>query len=189
VGVESAETEKGKMKYCIITLWMLLASVVMVHAQQPAGKAERQKAKAERQKEKAEKEVARQQKKRDKTQQGFLSYKTAGRVYVFGVSQTLGENQVYVTDIVAVDSLDLQKKTKFLPYRSLFSLQLQQYTEGTLGQVNQTTSIFFSKNEKKLQKRLLKVKRHVLSNPQSTLTLINQDQFRFVHPLDMMLTE
>lgn len=178
------------MKYQIITfLMLLLASTAVMHAQQPGSKAEKQKAKAEKQRAKAEKEEARMQRKQDKMIQNFLSAKTPGKVYVFGVSQTLGDSQVYVTDITTIDSLSLQKKTKFLPYRSLFSLQLQQYTEGVLGQTNQTTSIFFADNEKKLQKRLTKLKQHVLSNPQSTLTFINQDQFRFIHPLDMMLTE
>jgi len=181
----------------ILILMLAVASAASVCAQQPGSLADRQHAKAEKEKAKAEKEKAkamkregaRQKKQADKAPQGFLPYKTQGRVYVFGVSQTLGENQVYVTDIMPIDSLSLQPKTKFLPYRSAISMQLQQYTEGVLGQTHQTTSVFFDTNEKKLQKRLARVKRNVLSKAESTLTIINRDQFRFVHPLDMMKAE
>ena len=147
---------------------------------------EKQKAKAEKQKVKAKAEEAKLVRKAQKARQDFLTYKTPGTVYVFGVSQTLGESQVCITDISQIDSLALQKKTNFLPFRTSFSLQLQQYTEGTLGHTNQTCSVLFSTNRKKLQKQLDKLKRRTLSKEGSTLTFITTDQFRFIHPLDQM---
>ena len=41
----------------------------------------------------------------------FVMEKTAGKVYVFGVSQKLGGDEVYITEISEVDSLVPQKKT------------------------------------------------------------------------------
>lgn len=147
---------------------------------------EKQKAKAEKEKIKAQAEEAKLMRKTQKARQDVYAYKTPGTVYIFGVSQTLGESQVCVTDICQIDSLALQKKTKFLPFRTSFSLQLQQYTEGTLGRTNQTCSILFSTNKKKLQNQLDKLKRRTLAKEGSTLTFITNDQFRFIHPLDQM---
>ena len=47
-----------------------------------------------------------------------------GREYLCGVSQELTDSVVYITTINEVDSFDLAKRTKFLPFRSLFCLQL-----------------------------------------------------------------
>ena len=49
----------------------------------------------------------------------------SGKVCLFGVSQQLTDSVVYLTFINEVDSYDLAKKTKFLPFRSEFSLQLK----------------------------------------------------------------
>jgi hypothetical protein len=82
-----------------------------------------------------------------------------GKVYLFGVSQLLTDSVVYITFINEVDSLDLAKKTKFLPFRSEFSLQLREYMEGTLKKDHQTTTVFFSTNRKKLSKKYYKIKK------------------------------
>ena len=112
--------------------------------------------------------------------------KTAGKVYVFGVSQSLGGDLVYITEICTIDSIALQKKTNFLPFRSSFSVQLQRYTEGVLGQSNQTVSIFFSDKMDKLTKTLKDVKKRYLSNENKTVNTITHDDFYFIHPLDMI---
>ena len=142
--------------------------------------------KIKKQKAKAQKQEVKKGKSSKETVNEFALEKTNGKVYVFGVSLTLGKDEVYVTDINEVDSISLQKKTKFLPFRSFFSIQLQQYTEGKLGLVKQTTSVFFDTNKKKLQKRLTKVKHRLLSKPNSVVTTISTDQFHLIHPLDLM---
>lgn len=142
--------------------------------------------KIQKQKQKAEREEQKANKKKYKTRENYIMVKTAGTVYVFGVSQSLGKDEVYMTDISTIDSLALQKKTGFLPFRSSFSTQLQQYTEGVLGQTHQTVSIFFSTKREKLQKELNTVKKRYLSNANKSVTTINQEQFHFVHPLDLI---
>ena len=71
-----------------------------------------------------------------------------GKVYIFGVSQELTDSVVYITFINEIDSLDLMKRTKFLPFRSEFSLQLKEYMEGTLKKSHQTTCVFYSNKRK-----------------------------------------
>lgn len=110
-----------------------------------------------------------------------------GKVYLFGVSQLLTDSVVYITFINEVDSLDLAKKTKFLPFRSEFSLQLREYMEGTLKKDHQTTTVFFSTNRKKLSKKYYKVKKRFLDNPYTKIVPI--DNFRFRHPLESYVNE
>ena len=110
-----------------------------------------------------------------------------GKVYLFGVSQLLTDSVVYITFINEVDSLDLAKKTKFLPFRSEFSLQLREYMEGTLKKDHQTTTVFFSTNRKKLSKKYYKVRKRFLDNPYTKIVPI--DNFRFRHPLESYVNE
>lgn len=110
-----------------------------------------------------------------------------GKVYLFGVSQELTDSVVYVTFINEVDSFDLAKKTKFLPFRSEFSLQLKEYMEGTLKKDHQTTVVFYSNSRKKLSKKYYKIKKRYLDNPYTKIVPIESFQFR--HPLDSFVNE
>ena len=110
-----------------------------------------------------------------------------GKVYLFGVSQELTDSVVYVTFINEVDSFDLAKKTKFLPFRSEFSLQLKEYMEGTLKKDHQTTVVFYSNSRKKLSKKYYKIKKRYLDNPYTKIVPIEGFQFR--HPLDSFINE
>ena len=110
-----------------------------------------------------------------------------GKVYLFGVSQELTDSVVYVTFINEVDSFDLAKKTKFLPFRSEFSLQLKEYMEGTLKKDHQTTVVYYSNSRKKLSKKYYKIKKRYLDNPYTKIVPIEGFQFR--HPLDSFVNE
>lgn len=110
-----------------------------------------------------------------------------GKVYLFGVSQQLTDSVVYITYINEVDSLDLMKKTKFLPFRSEFSLQLKEYMEGTLKKDHQTTCVYFSANRKKLSKKYYKIKKRYLDN--SYTKIMPLEKFQFRHPLDSFVNE
>ena len=111
----------------------------------------------------------------------------SGKVYLFGVSQQLTDSVVYLTFINEVDSFDLAKKTKFLPFRSEFSLQLKEYMEGTLHKDHQTTVVFYSASLKKLSKKYYKIKKRYLDNPYTKIVPI--DGFKFRHPLDSFVNE
>ncbi len=111
----------------------------------------------------------------------------SGKVYLFGVSQQLTDSVVYLTFINEVDSFDLAKKTKFLPFRSEFSLQLKEYMEGTLYKDHQTTVVFYSASRKKLSKKYYKIKKRYLDNPYTKIVPI--DGFKFRHPLESFVNE
>ncbi len=111
----------------------------------------------------------------------------SGKVYLFGVSQQLTDSVVYLTFINEVDSFDLAKKTKFLPFRSEFSLQLKEYMEGTLHKDHQTTVVFYSASRKKLSKKYYKIKKRYIDNPYTKIVPI--DGFKFRHPLESFVNE
>lgn len=111
----------------------------------------------------------------------------SGKVYLFGVSQQLTDSVVYLTFINEVDSVDLAKKTKFLQFRSEFSLQLKEYMEGTLHKDHQTTVVFYSASRKKLSKKYYKIKKRYLDNPYTKIVPI--DGFKFRHPLESFVNE
>lgn len=107
-----------------------------------------------------------------------------GKVYIFGVSQLLADSVIYVTNIQEVDSIDMEKGTGFLPYRSEFSLQLKEYMEGTLHLTRQTTCVFYSTSRKKLAKQFYKVKKRYLDSKDMKIVMLDDGRFIFKHPME-----
>jgi hypothetical protein len=100
------------------------------------------------------------------------------------VCQQLTDSMVYITSIQEVDSVDLEKKTKFLPFRSEFSIQLKEYMEGSLQRRYQTACVFYSAKRKKISKKFYKIKKRYLDNPYTRVMILDEASFRFKHPLD-----
>lgn len=115
--------------------------------------------------------------------------KGTGKIYLFGVSQQLTDSVVYITAIHEVDSIDLEKKTSFLPYRAAFSYQLESFLEDKLYLANQTSCVFYSEKRKKLSKELYKVKKFYLDNPEKKVVILNDADFKFRHPVDVLQDE
>ncbi|MBR2630522.1 MAG: hypothetical protein IKD25_03195 [Bacteroidaceae bacterium] len=115
--------------------------------------------------------------------------KGTGKIYLFGVSQQLTDSVVYITAIHEVDSIDLKKKTSFLPYRAAFSYQLESFLEDRLYLANQTSCVFYSEKRKKLSKELYKVKKFYLDNPEKKVVILNDADFKFRHPVDVLQDE
>lgn len=101
------------------------------------------------------------------------------KVYLFGVGSAFGDTIVHFTSIIELDNVALEKKTKFLPMRSVYSLQLKAYLEGTLGLNQQTCCVIFSKSKKKISKKYYKLKKAYLEDSGSVLKIIGEDDFRF----------
>lgn len=115
--------------------------------------------------------------------------KGKGTVYIFGVGQMLTDEDVYITGVCQVDSIDLEKKTKFLPFRYEFSIQMKEYLEGKLGLHKQTVSVFFSANRNKISKKFYKVKKRYLDNPDRKVHMVDEKAFEFKHPLDSNIVD
>lgn len=170
------------MKYYLALIFLLFAlsgTTAQVQQDETTATAKESKQKSKKQK-KADKDTGQKE-------HNFVLEKTPGKkVYIFGVGYHFGDSTIYVTAIEEVDSIALQKKTKFLPYRSEFTLQFRQYLETTTNQSHMTCCVFFSDKRNTLLKRFNKVKGRYLNSPGAILEMIGDDKFKFKHPLDVM---
>ena len=123
-------------------------------------------------------------KKKPKDAENMGFGKGTGTVYLFGVSQMLTDSIVYATSINQIDSIDLDRKTRTLPNRSEFSLQLKEYLEGQVGLHKQTACVFFSTSRKKLNKQYYKIKKRYLDDKEKRIIIVDDRYFKFRHPLD-----
>lgn len=106
-----------------------------------------------------------------------------GKVYIFGVGTSFADSTIYISEVVELKDFALEKKTKFLPYRSEFSIQMKQYLEGHLGLMSQTCCVFFSDNKQKISKKYYKVKKRYLDDMDVRLTVIDSHDFKFEKPV------
>ena len=103
-------------------------------------------------------------------------------IFIFGIGSAFGDTIVSITPIIELKGIKLEKKTGFLPFRSVFSLQLKTYLEGTLGYTQQTCSVVFSDKKKKVQKKYAKVKKAYLEDSGNTINMIDGEKFTFKVP-------
>ena len=126
-----------------------------------------------------EKEVDRQYRKLERQKMKEIPVSEEDVVYLFGVGTNFNDSTVYLTDIIPVHNLQIQKKTHFLPHRTEFSLQLREYLEGQLGLAHETTAIFFADKRKKIAKNYYKLKKRYLDEGYSSLIVIDPEKFSF----------
>jgi hypothetical protein len=105
--------------------------------------------------------------------------KKADKVYIFGVGSAFGDTIIHFTSIIEMENITLEKKTGFLPYRSVYSMQLKAYLEGTLGLHQQTCCVMFSTSKKKISKKYYKLKKAYLKNSENVLKIIGENEFAF----------
>ena len=77
-------------------------------------------------------------------------------VYVFGIAASFSDTVVYYTPVQLVDSVVLDRHG-FLPRRELYSYQLKNYVEYSLGKPNYTCMIYFSEKKTKLEREASKI--------------------------------
>lgn len=100
-------------------------------------------------------------------------------VYMVGVAFSLVDSAVFITDMHLVDSVTLEKKTKFLMDRQLYSFQFQRYLEQTYKGGPYIPSVFFSPNRRKMERRYLSLHKRYVQSKELQMNLIDQGQFRF----------
>ena len=100
------------------------------------------------------------------------------RVYMYGVSIDFNDSTVYVTDVQYLDSIVVAPDGS-IPNHYNYSLQMKVYTEGTLGEYNQTCAIVYSDKKKNLEKRFLKTIKKYQTDESKILKRIGTDAFKF----------
>lgn len=101
-------------------------------------------------------------------------------VYVFGVAASFNDTIVYYTSVQLVDSVVLDHQG-FLPRRELYSYQLKNYLEYTLGKPNYTCMIYFSEKKAKLEREASKIMGKYKKN-NVNLQMLDSKSFSFKKP-------
>lgn len=169
---------KNLMRYAMMCVLLCFASTGMAQSENDTPPV------TEREKAKAMKMLAKQETKEKQQRKKMLEEKATDQdvVYVFGVGTNFNDSVIYLTEINDIHALKLQKKTKFLPFRSEFSLQFREYLEGGNGLQNETCCMFYSEKRKTLAKRYYKLKKRYLDEGGWKLIIVGQDKFTFKKP-------
>ena len=99
-------------------------------------------------------------------------------VYIAGVSASFSDSLVYFTEPIFVDSVQLQKKTDFLPERYQYSFQLTDYMSAKYGLHHRTSFVLFNTNKAKLEKEIKKLKEKYQKSGKSMLKEVDSS-FKF----------
>lgn len=119
---------------------------------------------------------------------GMISVQTFGAkkhkvyqkpVYMIGVAMSLTDSVVFITDMHLVDSVTVEKKTKFLKDRQLYSFQLQRYLEATYKGGPYVPAVFFSPKRKTMERHYLSLHNRYVQSKEFRMVLVDQSQFRF----------
>lgn len=151
-----------KMNKILVTLLSLMLMNTAYAASGRESKAESKKAKAE---------------KKDKKKSNDKSFVEAGRIYLYGVAMSPTDSIVYMTDELYLDSMVMDRKTKFLFGRERLSKQLATHMAGR-GESNYVCSITFAKTVKNIDKlyarqaKILRKQGYLIKN-------VGQEEFRF----------
>jgi len=100
-------------------------------------------------------------------------------VYMVGVGMSLIDSTVFITDMVQVDGVTIQKKKKFLMDRQLYSFQLQRYLEAAYKGGPYVTAVYFGSQRKKMENRYLSLHKRYVHDKEWKMVLVDQGQFRF----------
>jgi hypothetical protein len=81
------------------------------------------------------------------------------KMYMFGFAASFSDTIVYFTDIQAVDSAWIDKKSGFLQSRDIYSSQLHSFLSRTKQMPHRTCVVFYDKKREKLEKKFVKIRR------------------------------
>lgn len=111
------------------------------------------------------------------------------KVYMFGFSASFNDSLVYITDIQAVDSVEIEPKTDFLVGRTAYGNQLQFYLADYKERPNTTCVVFFDKKEDKLRKRYNKILKRYKNSKETILKNLTRDEFSFKREINKVISE
>ncbi len=100
-------------------------------------------------------------------------------VYMIGVGFSLVDSMVFITDMQLVDSVSIEKKTKFLKDRQLYSFQLQHYLEAAYKGGPYVPSVFFHTKRRKMERQYLSLHKRYVQSKEMRIILVDVSQFRF----------
>jgi len=101
------------------------------------------------------------------------------QMYMMGVAISHLDSAVFITDMQLVDSITIEKKTKFLMDRQLYSMQLRDYLSGAYEGGPFVCTVYFGSSRKKMERRYLSLHKRYVQGSNMQTVLVDQSQFRF----------
>lgn len=105
-----------------------------------------------------------------------------GGVYLFGVSQSLKDSLVFISDIHEVAGAMLDKQN-FLQHHEGYTQQFHHFIESSQQRPNQTTAVFYAKDFNSLNKKLAKIIKRLdgqkVGAMRQKIQIVSKDQFVF----------
>ncbi len=107
--------------------------------------------------------------------------KMVPQMYMFGFSASFTDSVVYFTNIQTVDKAWIDSKSKFLLGRDNYSYQLKNYFANAKGMPDRTCIVVYSLKRKKLEEKLMKMKRKytVKAKTPFDVRYLSDDEFKF----------
>ena len=100
-------------------------------------------------------------------------------LYMIGVALSHVDSTVFITDMHLVNGLTVERKTRFLMDRQLYSLQLKRYLDETYKGGPYLVAVYFHPKMKKMERRYLSLHKRYVQSKELNMVLIDQSQFRF----------
>ena len=80
-------------------------------------------------------------------------------IYMFGFAISFADSLAYYTDVQYIESSVINTKNNFLMGRNMYSVQFQEYLQEKEGCKHPVTSIYYGEKKKKMEKKLLSIRR------------------------------
>lgn len=111
-------------------------------------------------------------------------------IYAFGFAASFNDSTVYFTDIQQIDKATLEKRTKFLPNRNEYAIQLRDYL-GNKGYAHRTCVISFAQDRKDIEKKYTNFRKKYLKGGHYDMKCITTAdfQFHYVEPTEYTTKE
>lgn len=117
-------------------------------------------------------------------QDGIQNAQKPTTVYVFGVSESLSDSIVYFSALTPVNGATL-KGHGMLANHQYYSEQWHNYVQDSLGIPMQTTAVYYGKSQKKMEKKMVKVKEKIAKHSpwNTTIQCLSANDFHFKVPV------
>lgn len=80
-------------------------------------------------------------------------------IYFFGVAKNYSDSLTYMTDIMAIPNVAMDKETGAIANMEFYSEQLNNYLKAS-GKSGYVCALFTEKSQKKIEKKYMKMKKH-----------------------------
>lgn len=106
------------------------------------------------------------------------------KMYMFGFSASFNDTIVYFTDIQEIDSVWIDKKSKFLQGRNLYAYQFRSFLAEHKSMPQRTCVVFYAKKRAKAEKEFMKMRKLYASKGKDGLVhfdvrYLDDGEFRF----------